>query len=80
MWPCWCVANTNVIISQLVDSIIEDNLIVNVLNEAFTHRQTQRGNLARGRGDDSISSYTPHNSSWPPRPLLAAASFTYSNC
>lgn len=41
-WPllCCCVANTNVIISQLVDSIIEDNLIVNVLNEAFTHRQT----------------------------------------
>lgn len=41
-WPCWCMANTNVIISQLVDSIIEDNLIVNVLNEAFTHRQTHR--------------------------------------
>lgn len=49
---CWCMANTNVIISQLVDSIIEDNLIVNVLNEAFN----AQANTVKG---------TPHINSSP---------------
>lgn len=43
VWP-----TQNVIISQLVDSIIEDNLIVNVLNEAF-HAQANRLRFQRGR-------------------------------
>jgi len=42
VWP-----TQNVIISQLVDSIIEDNLIVNVLNEAF-HAQANTLRLPGG--------------------------------